>query len=136
MVQTSADRAGGVDVDRSRRVGRQVRTSRGGVMFDGWFRLTTVAALALAVHAVGATASLAQQWPTHPVRFVLPFGPGSGADTAASLVTDTLAQKWGQPIVVGGKPGGDRFARTYRRRFSWIRFGPGDAELFAVFGPW
>ena len=52
-------------------------------------------------------ASLAQQWPTHPVRFVLPFGPGSGADTAARLITDALQQKWGQPIVIDGKPGGD-----------------------------
>jgi tripartite-type tricarboxylate transporter receptor subunit TctC len=47
-------------------------------MLKGWFRLNTVA-LTLAIHAIAATASLAQQWPTHPVRFVLPFGPGSGA---------------------------------------------------------
>ena len=80
-------------------------------MRNGWFRLDTVA-LALAILAIAATASLvqpslAQQWPTHPVRFVLPFGPGSGADTAARLITDTLQQKWGQPIVIDGKPGGD-----------------------------
>jgi tripartite-type tricarboxylate transporter receptor subunit TctC len=75
-------------------------------MLNGWFRLTMVA-LALAILAIAATASLAQQWPTHPVRFVLPFGPGSGADTAARLITDTLQQKWGQPIVIDGKPGGD-----------------------------
>ena len=61
-------------------------------MHNGWFRLDTVA-LALAIGAIAATASLAQQWPTHPVRFVLPFGPGSGADTAARLITDTLQQK-------------------------------------------
>jgi tripartite-type tricarboxylate transporter receptor subunit TctC len=66
-----------------------------------------IAALALVIHAMAATPSLAQQWPTHPVRFVLPFGPGSGADTAARLITDSLAQKWGQPVVVDGKPGGD-----------------------------
>src|SRR5271169_5075533 len=76
-------------------------------MRNGWFRLTIVAALTLAIHAIAATASLAQQWPTHPVRFVLPFGPGSGADTAARLITDKLQQTWGQPIVVDGKPGGD-----------------------------
>jgi tripartite-type tricarboxylate transporter receptor subunit TctC len=80
-------------------------------MPNGWFRLNTFA-LALAILAIAATASLvqpslAQQWPTHPVRFVLPFGPGSGADTAARLITDTLQQKWGQPIVIDGKPGGD-----------------------------
>jgi len=75
-------------------------------MRNGWLRLNMVA-LALAIHAIAATASFAQQWPTHPVRFVLPFGPGSGADTAARLITDTLQQKWGQPIVIDGKPGGD-----------------------------
>src|ERR1700688_3784228 len=75
-------------------------------MLNGWFRLNMVA-LALAIHAIAATASLAQQWPTHPVRFVLPFGPGSGADTAARLIPDTLQQKWGQPVIIDGKPGGD-----------------------------
>jgi len=76
-------------------------------MRNGWFRLAMAAALALAVHAIAAPASLAQQWPTRPVRFVLPFGPGSGADTAARLIADKLQQKWGQPVVIDGKPGGD-----------------------------
>ena len=76
-------------------------------MLNGWFRFNMVAALALAVHAIASTASLAQQWPTHPVRFVLPFGPGSGADTAARLITEKLQQKWGQPVIIDGKPGGD-----------------------------
>jgi tripartite-type tricarboxylate transporter receptor subunit TctC len=76
-------------------------------MRNGWFRFSIVAALALAICAIAATASLAQQWPTHPVRLVLPFGPGSGADTAARLITDKLQQKWGQPVIVDGKPGGD-----------------------------
>jgi tripartite-type tricarboxylate transporter receptor subunit TctC len=91
----------------ARAAGQQAWTFRGGVMLNGWFRLNVVAALALAIHAIAATASLAQQWPTHPVRFVLPFGPGSGADTAARLITDKLAQKWGQPVIIDGKPGGD-----------------------------
>ena len=76
-------------------------------MHDGWFRRNTGAALALTIVAIAATASLAQEWPTHPVRWVLPFGPGSGADTAARLINDKLQQKWGQPIVIDGKPGGD-----------------------------
>ena len=76
-------------------------------MRNGWFRFTTVAALVLAAQAIAATAGLAQEWPTHPVHFVLPFGPGSGADTAARLITDKLQQKWGQPVVIDGKPGGD-----------------------------
>jgi tripartite-type tricarboxylate transporter receptor subunit TctC len=76
-------------------------------MRNDWLRFTIIAALALAINAIAATAGFAQQWPTHAVRFVLPFGPGSGADTAARLITDVLQQKWGQPIVIDGKPGGD-----------------------------
>jgi tripartite-type tricarboxylate transporter receptor subunit TctC len=76
-------------------------------MLNGRFRRNTVAALVLAVHALSATASYAEEWPTHPVRFVLPFGPGSGADTSARLIIDKLEKKWGQPIIIDGKPGGD-----------------------------
>jgi tripartite-type tricarboxylate transporter receptor subunit TctC len=72
-----------------------------------WVRLNIIAALALAVYALAATAGYADPWPTHAVRFTLPFGPGSGADTAARLITDKLQQKWGQPVVIDGKPGGD-----------------------------
>jgi tripartite-type tricarboxylate transporter receptor subunit TctC len=75
-------------------------------MRNGRFRFAMVV-VALAIHALAATATLAQQWPTHPVRFVLPFGPGSGSDTAARLITDRLQQAWGQPVVIDGKPGGD-----------------------------
>jgi tripartite-type tricarboxylate transporter receptor subunit TctC len=76
-------------------------------MFKVWFRHAKVAALAIAIHTIAGTAGFAQQWPTHPVRFVLPFGPGSGADTAARMITDKLQKKWGQPVIVDGRPGGD-----------------------------
>jgi len=76
-------------------------------MLSSRFRLAMLAAVALTIHAIAAPASLAQQWPTHPVRLVLPFGPGSGADTAARLITDKLQQKWSQPVIIDGKPGGD-----------------------------
>jgi tripartite-type tricarboxylate transporter receptor subunit TctC len=76
-------------------------------MRKGWSHLHSFAALALAIYGLAATASFAQPWPSHPVRFVLPFGPGSGADTAARLMIDKLQQKWGQPVIIDGKPGGD-----------------------------
>ncbi len=72
-----------------------------------FYRVTVAAVVAVAIQVVAARTSLAQQWPTRPVRLVLPFGPGSGADTAARLLTDKLQQKWGQPIIIDGKPGGD-----------------------------
>jgi tripartite-type tricarboxylate transporter receptor subunit TctC len=76
-------------------------------MINGRLRLNVVAVLALMLCVASGTASFAEQWPTRPVRFVLPFGPGSGADTAARLITDKLQQKWGQPVIIDGKPGGD-----------------------------
>jgi tripartite-type tricarboxylate transporter receptor subunit TctC len=67
--------------------------------------LTAVAALV--VQAVVPAAVSAQTWPQRSVRFVLPFGPASGADIAARLLSERLQTTWGQPVVVEGKPGGD-----------------------------
>ena len=69
-----------------------------------------ILALALSLLAVplfGTTPSSAQAWPTRPVKFILTLGPGSGADIGARLLSDRLTKKWGQPIVVENKPGGD-----------------------------
>ena len=51
--------------------------------------------------------SSAQNWPTRPVRFIVPLGPGSGVDITARLLADKLSAKWGQPVVVENRPGGD-----------------------------
>lgn len=56
--------------------------------------------------AVPATAQ-AQDWPQRPVRFILPFGPGSAADVAARVLGDELSLKWGKPVVVENRPGAD-----------------------------
>jgi len=52
-------------------------------------------------------ASQAQTWPQRTVRFILPLGPGSGVDIGARLFADRLTAKWGQPVVVENRPGGD-----------------------------
>jgi tripartite-type tricarboxylate transporter receptor subunit TctC len=46
-------------------------------------------------------------WPQRPVKFVLPLGPGSGVDIGARLLADRLTARWGQPVVVENRPGGD-----------------------------
>jgi tripartite-type tricarboxylate transporter receptor subunit TctC len=51
--------------------------------------------------------SRAQTWPQRPVKFVLPLGPGSGTDIGARLFAERLAARWGQPVVVENRPGGD-----------------------------
>jgi tripartite-type tricarboxylate transporter receptor subunit TctC len=49
----------------------------------------------------------AQSWPQRLVKFVVPLGPASGVDIGARLFADRLAARWGQPVVVENRPGGD-----------------------------
>jgi tripartite-type tricarboxylate transporter receptor subunit TctC len=73
-------------------------------------RLRYLFALALALMAVSAVASMASaemKWPTRPVRFILTLGAGSGSDIGARLLADRLSQRWGQPVIVENRPGGD-----------------------------
>jgi tripartite-type tricarboxylate transporter receptor subunit TctC len=51
----------------------------------------------------------AQAWPQRTVKLILPLGPGSGSDIGARLFADRLAARWGHPVVVDNRPGGDGF---------------------------
>jgi tripartite-type tricarboxylate transporter receptor subunit TctC len=66
-----------------------------------------LAALTLGVAPAAAQTPAGQNWPTRSVRFILTLGPGSGTDIGARLLSDRLAKKWGQPVVIENKPGGD-----------------------------
>ena len=68
--------------------------------------LAALAALAAAFALLAQPAS-AQTWPQRSVRFLVPLGPGSGVDIGARVIADKLSQKWGKPVVVENKPGGD-----------------------------
>jgi tripartite-type tricarboxylate transporter receptor subunit TctC len=73
-------------------------------------RLRHLFAVALGLIAVSAltfTASAETKWPTRPVRFILTLGAGSGSDIGARLLADRLTQRWGQPVIVENRPGGD-----------------------------
>jgi tripartite-type tricarboxylate transporter receptor subunit TctC len=54
-----------------------------------------------------ASPSAAETWPQRNVRFIVPLGPGSGADITARLLADRLAARWGKAVVVENRPGGD-----------------------------
>src|SRR5437764_1221887 len=65
-----------------------------------------VALLALFVTAWPAAAQgTLQDWPTKPVKIVVPFGPGSTPDVVARLIADHLQKKLGQPFTIDNKPG-------------------------------
>ena len=71
-------------------------------------RLRYLFVLALAfVMAASIVASAETKWPTRQVRFILTLGAGSGSDIGARLLADRLTQRWGQPVIVDNRPGGD-----------------------------
>src|SRR5882672_1000249 len=59
--------------------------------------------LICAVLSCGST--MAQDWPTRPVKVVVPNGPGGISDTLARLTSERLAKMLGQPFVVENKGG-------------------------------
>jgi tripartite-type tricarboxylate transporter receptor subunit TctC len=64
-------------------------------------------ATALALLALVPGTASAETWPTRPVKFIVPFGPGAGADIGARLFSEKLQGRWGQPVVIENRPGGD-----------------------------
>jgi tripartite-type tricarboxylate transporter receptor subunit TctC len=71
--------------------------------------LLTLVLFACAAFVAAPAGAQSAAWPTRPVRFIIPIGAGSGADITARLFADKLSQKWGQPVVVENRPGGDAF---------------------------
>jgi len=69
--------------------------------------LSALIAASLVLLAMTAQRAAADSWPNRPVRFIVTLGPGSGVDIGARLFADKLSARWGQPVVVENRPGGD-----------------------------
>ena len=54
---------------------------------------------------LSATCALAQAWPTRPIRLIIGFPPGGGADGVARPIAEALSRQLGQPVVVDNRPG-------------------------------
>jgi tripartite-type tricarboxylate transporter receptor subunit TctC len=69
-----------------------------------YLRFTFIAAAAGLAALFGSVAH-AQNYPTKPVKMVVPFPPGGSLDIAGRLIAQKLTDAWGQSVVVENKPG-------------------------------
>jgi tripartite-type tricarboxylate transporter receptor subunit TctC len=59
--------------------------------------------------ALCASHAMAADFPSKPIKFIVPFPPGSGTDTSARYFSRKLTELTGQPVIVENKPGANGF---------------------------
>jgi tripartite-type tricarboxylate transporter receptor subunit TctC len=69
-------------------------------------KLVRLAAAAAAATCFAVSAAQAVDYPTHPVKWVVPYPPGGTTDTLARIVAQWLSEKMHQQFVIENKPGG------------------------------
>lgn len=65
--------------------------------------LRGVLAAALAMASVGSV--VANDWPTKPIRVVVPFAPGGAAENYLRVISEQVGATLGQPLVIEHRPG-------------------------------
>lgn len=72
-------------------------------------KLRRISLLALCLSAVTVSwtphAQTAGDWPTKPIRFVVPYPPGGPLDTIARVLAEQVKPALGQPVIVENRPG-------------------------------
>jgi tripartite-type tricarboxylate transporter receptor subunit TctC len=81
---------------------RRLAARSRGVAF-GAFRRACIAAVAAL--ALGAGLAAAQDYPTRPIRVIVPYPPGGGTDVVARIISEPLAAELGQPIIIDNRGG-------------------------------
>ncbi|MDN8617085.1 Bug family tripartite tricarboxylate transporter substrate binding protein [Variovorax ginsengisoli] len=67
--------------------------------------LQALSVAALTSIGCAAFAQTASNWPTKPVRIVVGFAPGGSTDVMARILSQSLSESLGQPVVIDNKPG-------------------------------
>jgi tripartite-type tricarboxylate transporter receptor subunit TctC len=76
-------------------------------------RLTKRVALSTALVALGLFSAVSQAaFPEKPVTIVVPYGVGGSSDAQARVVAQALSKKWGQPVVIDNRAGGQTVIGT------------------------
>jgi tripartite-type tricarboxylate transporter receptor subunit TctC len=71
----------------------------------GRMKIHKVVAVLLAAGGACALPAAAQNFPSRPVRMVVPFPPGAASDFLARVLGQKLGETWGQQVVVDNRPG-------------------------------
>jgi len=88
-----------------------------------------IAAIALAASLLQL--AQAQEWPSRPVTFLQPYGPGTNLDAITRYLAGVMGPQWKQPIVVEHKAGAngvigtEQVARSSGDGYTWLFTGPG-----------
>ena len=83
-------------------------------------RVHAAAAALVALLSVHHQPAQAQAWPNRPIRLIVTFPPGNGADVIAREIAPMLAQRLGQPVVVENRGGAGGVIGAGRHRRGWL----------------
>lgn len=68
-------------------------------------RRSACLALAAALASLGISPAIASDYPTKPIRLVVPYGPGTGSDVLGRVIAQRLSVEIGQSVVIDNRPG-------------------------------
>lgn len=86
-------------------------------------------ALVALAPALLAAAAHAQQWPSKPIRIVVPFTPAGSVDVAARALQPPLSKAFGQSVVVDNRPGASTMIGT-----EFVAKAPADGHTLLIAG--
>src|SRR5262245_35794144 len=95
--------------------------------------LSLAALVAIGLWVVPAVAE--EAYPSRLVKVIVPFPPGSTLDALARILTDRMAQRWGQPVIIenvsggGGNIGAERVARSAPDGYTLMFSPPGPLTI-------
>src|SRR5204863_9606778 len=90
------------------------RSNRGAAMRGFFFsrgqnemtRVRWIAPLLAAVAVLAATSAFALDYPTRPIKWIVPYPPAGTTDVLARIMAKWLSDHLGQQVIVENKPGG------------------------------
>jgi tripartite-type tricarboxylate transporter receptor subunit TctC len=94
-------------------------------------RLARAAAILLGAALLFGSGAARADWPDHPIKWVVPFGPGGANDLIARAAAEAVSKRLGQPIIIDNKPGAgaiigaDYVAKAKPDGYTWLIGGNG-----------